>query len=71
MLNGCFKILNIAIDENAFSASNTFSLFENTYIKKETADTLLIDIINYLKDFINKLSNYKYQKWRNCPTQRS
>ena len=48
MLNGCFKILNIAIDENAFSASNTFSLFENTYIKKETADTLLIDIINYL-----------------------
>jgi hypothetical protein len=47
MLNGCFKILNIAIDVNAFSASNTFALFENTYIRKETADTLLINIINY------------------------
>ena len=42
ILNGCFKRLNKAIDENAFSASKTLSLFENTNIRNETAETFQI-----------------------------
>jgi len=54
ILKGCFRRLNRAIDENAFSASKTFSLFENTNIKNETADTFkrkknLNTCLNYCK----------------------